>query len=144
MNVHTRQSFVDTLTAPETSARVGRQRLDDACTIYRNEDYTSREKALDAFTEDRAAYWSMVTYHNQRGCRLLDALNGGFTIAQAIHAHWNRSDEDQMEALGALVPLNAKACEALSLAYAAMGTWADDGELEMRRLRAPRKMQAVA
>lgn len=143
MNAHLIQSFVDVLTAPETSARVGKQRLDDACTIYRNRDDYSCDKALDAFTEGRAAYWSMVTYHNQRGCRLLDALNGGFTIAQAIHAHWSRSDEAPLDALDALVPLNAKACTALSLAYAAEATWKDEDELEMRAKRDMSKRRAA-
>lgn len=109
--------------------------LDDAITIYGNEDTIMREKALDAICEGRAAYWTMSGYSDAIGSSLPYALNAGVDIDRAVDAAYERREFLKRSALSRIVPLNMAAARALSNAYARYGAWRDEPELLMRAKR---------
>lgn len=115
----------------EESPVVIRRRLADAITIYDNDDGYERERAIEAIAAGRAAYWTMATYHNQHALNAADRANGGASLADAVAKYPKPSHERLYDTL---VPLNRKAVTDLSLAYAALGAWRDEPDLERRRV----------
>jgi hypothetical protein len=119
----------------ERAAHDGTRRLKKAVAIYGN-DFSDKQKALDAFAAGRPAYWTTVSYHAVRAVSLMIAVNRGVEILAALESEYRHCSNDQkLAALDTLVPLNAEAAEALSQAYARFGLWRDAEELEMRRVR---------
>ncbi|WP_309083748.1 hypothetical protein [Chelativorans sp.] len=109
--------------------------LQDAITLY-GDDGVMRAMAMKAISAGRAAFWSSATYQSQRALCLCGNLNSGMSFADAMaDAYRHCSGAEKLRALDTLVPLNRKAAEALSLAYAGLGTWRDEHELLMRRVR---------
>lgn len=124
--------------------RPGYAALRDVITIYDNDDSVSRRYAEEAMNAGHAAYWTSASYHNGVACMLCDRANlihdlpGAIATLHVIH----REGDALVGFLDRLIPLNQKAAEELSLAYAGTGTWRDVEELEMRRVRDCRKAVA--
>lgn len=135
---HEAQSYLD-----ETPLTV-RRSLIDAMEIYDNEDAVMRDRAIDAIAEGRAVFWTTAKYHNAAAYSLCYALNDGVDIVRAVENTYPAWKIDsRIPSLETIVPLNRKAVNALSLAYAEMaGTWRDDYELERRKLRDCRRAVA--
>ncbi len=112
-----------------------RRALDDAISIYANEDTIMREKALDAICGDRAAFWTMSGYSDAIGSSLPYALNAGVDVTRAIENAYAARQFLRAGALDRIVPLNMAAARALSLAYSREGSWRDEPELLMRSKR---------
>lgn len=122
-------------------AMEARRHLDDAITVYGNNDTIMREGAIEAIADGRAAYWTMAQYHNARASDLPIALNAGISIAQVLEeAYADGRAFGREPALDTIVPLNFKAANALALAYARFGSWKDDEELLSRCLRNCRRV----
>lgn len=135
MNAHAQAYMADTPMA-------ARLALLDAVEIYNNDDEVSYEIAIEAIASGRAAFWTTSKYHDQIGSVLVNEANTKL-MDDAI-AFIPPFKRDGMERyLDTLVPLNAKAETALSLAYAKhTSTWRDEPELAMRRVRDCRKSVA--
>lgn len=125
----------------EDTPLAAKRALDDAITIYGNEDTIMYEKALDAICEGRAAFWTMAGYSNAIDSSLPYMLNAGVEIGSAVDAAYERRPFLKRDALYWIVPLNMAAARALSLAYTREGTWRDDFELLMRAKRDCRRVR---
>lgn len=134
MNAVTKQSRAAEAFMLDTPM-AARRALDDAISIYANEDTIMREKALDAICGDRAAYWTMSGYSDAIGSSLPYALNAGVDVSRAVENAYAARQFLRPGALDRIVPLNMAAARALSLAYSREGSWRDEPELLMRAKR---------
>lgn len=124
-------------------AMATRRRLDDAATIYGNGYDDLRASAIEAIASGRAAFWTTSNYSATRTVDLPLDLNRGVGIRAALeHALPAWCAQNRAPALDTMVPLNRKAAEALSGAYATYGIWRTEEELEQRALRDCRKAVA--
>lgn len=60
--------------------------LVQAICTFQNDDAVSRDYAISAILAGRAAYWSMVKYHDAVTAELQNALNKGIGFDEAIDA----------------------------------------------------------
>jgi len=125
---------------PIDEAFAAHLRLSDAIAVYGNGYDDLRASAIEAIASSRAAFWTTSNYGASRTVDLPLELNRGTGIRaaldQALPAWCAMKRETALETI---VPLNRKAAEALSGAYASFGIWRDEEELEMRALRDCRK-----
>jgi hypothetical protein len=127
------------LSAPENPVLI-RRRLADVIELYDNEDCVSRDWTVEAIVAGRPAFWTSATYHSQRACNLHLDVVAGASIQQALEAHYPvRLNHSRESALDTLIPLDRRAAAALSQAYADLGIWRDDDELELRRTSTRRR-----
>jgi hypothetical protein len=132
--------LIGTLVQIEISPLEGRRRLYAAISLYGFSDAVSMDHALEAFFEDKPAYWTTADYHSQRAIGLMDDLNRGCEFGIALAANYPaHCTHYRPSALDTLVPLNIKAANALVKAYDALGIWRDAEELEQRRERDMRR-----
>jgi len=104
---------------------------------HENNDDISRDLAIDAIASGRAAFWTTGTYHNQLAANLLNEVNKGATVENAM-LFWfagRRQDVKIRTGLDTLIPLNAKASAELVAAYELCGTFRNERELERRRAK---------
>ncbi|TGV15791.1 hypothetical protein EN816_00635 [Mesorhizobium sp. M8A.F.Ca.ET.173.01.1.1] len=139
MNAVTKQSRAAEAFMLDTPMAAKRA-LDDAITIYGNEDTIMREKAMDAICGDRAAFWSMSGYSDAIGSTLPYMLNAGVDIDRAVAAAYERRPFLKRGVLDRIIPLNMAAARALSSAYSREGSWRDEPELLMRSKRDCRRV----
>lgn len=129
MNAHAQAYMAET---PITVRRA----LKASVALYDNDDFASRETVLEAIAAGRSAFWSTAKYHNATACMLLDRVNR-MPMDEALAFITDPHKLARMaDFLDTLVPLNAKAENALALAYARhTPTWREEPELAMRRMR---------
>lgn len=133
MNARPKLTIADALFGE--SLPVLRQRLAATVARYGNDDCATREGALEALIDGRAAFWSDARYSDQIACSVLCEVNAGRPIIDAIdhrkwHPLWSQFRE---RILDGLVPLNPSATAALLAAYSVVGAWREADELEARR-----------
>lgn len=110
-----------------------RMAVEDAISVYDNDDAVARRLALAAFEQDRPAFWTTATYHSQKASLFQQAANYK-PLLEALHYAYNRGD-DYIAALDTLVPLNDQAALAMVIRYSDYGIWRDTEELLARRYR---------
>ncbi len=108
----------------------GRLAIDDVADLYENDDYLARRKAQTAYEQERPAYWTTATYHDQRACQLQIVVHE-MPLPRALKFAYKLGD--YIAALDRLIPLNEQAAIAMTVQYAEYGVWRDVEELLARR-----------
>lgn len=129
MNTHLREALTASI---DLTAR-GNAVLAGCIAVYDNDDALARRFALEAFEDDRPAYWTTAGYSAQRAC-LLQLAAHRMSLSDALAGTYHR--DDRAAALDTLIPLNDQAAVALVAEYAEHGLWRDLDELMARRGRA--------
>lgn len=124
----------------ETPLTVKRQLL-DAVAVYQNEDTVMLSDAMEAVASGRAVYWTTASYSNATASDLPYELNRGRSIKDTLEAAYQGWKADRRAAaLDTIVPCNRAAVNALAKAYIEIaGSFRDDAELELRRVRDTRR-----
>ena len=132
----------------ETPLSVKRQLLDTVA-LYGNEDTNMLEQAIEAVASGRAVYWTAASYSNATASDLPYELNRGRSIKETVEAAYSDSrfpfnpalkNKLRAAALDTIVPCNRAAVNALAKAYIEIaGSFRDDAELELRRVRDTRR-----
>lgn len=132
----------------ETPLTVKRQIL-EAVAVYQNEDTVMLSDAMEAVASGRAVYWTTASYSNATASDLPYELNRGRSIKETVEAAYSDSRfpfnpalkfKLRTAALDTIVPCNRAAVNALAKAYIEIaGSFRDDAELELRRVRDTRR-----
>ena len=128
----------------------GRRRLLAAIRRHDNDDALARHYALAACAAGRPAYWTAAGYHAQSACALQLAANTMPSLEAALDACCSGTGgRDQTAALDTLIPLNAAAEAALSVARRRLGGGSDSkqticGEQSSRTEATPRAALGTA
>ncbi len=137
MNAYVRNTANIALVLTGHPVRGGYEALRQIIDLYDNDDAVAREYAEEAFNAGRPAYWSSATHSAaltkcvMNTANRLGSLEDAIRIEVAPHRRWQVQD-----ILDVLVPLNEAAERELSIAYSKYtGTWRDEPELAMRRVR---------
>lgn len=91
--------------------------LESAIALYQNDFMPSRGYAETALREGRPAFWSTVKHHAVVIAELMDALNRGRTMEEAVDLFPRHRRKMAIDGIKAIVPLNEEADMAIDAAY---------------------------
>jgi hypothetical protein len=104
-----------------------------------NESFPASQYALDALTDNRAAFWtkSEAWHHSIANCVMMTACRLGsldLALDEEVTDYWKRNGMVG-QVLDLLIPLNSAAVVQLKDAYEAIGTFRSSDELLDRQCR---------